>query len=79
MTDVSTSIHEPFDLIRLSLSERVLVKLRGDREMRGILHAYDGHMNLILGDVEETIYDKYLRTQVLSLSRFVYFAAYMGL
>ena len=57
MTDVTTSIHEPFDLIRLSLSERVLVKLRGDREMRGILHAYDGHMNLILGDVEETIYD----------------------
>lgn len=50
-------VNEPFDLIRMSLSERVLVKLRGDREIRGILHAYDGHMNLILGDVEETIYD----------------------
>jgi len=50
-------VNEPFDLIRLSLSERVLVKLRGDREIRGILHAYDGHMNLIMGDVEETIYD----------------------
>lgn len=50
-------VTEPFDLIRLSISERVLVKLRGDRELRGVLHAYDGHMNLIMGDVEETIYD----------------------
>ncbi|TFY52754.1 hypothetical protein EVG20_g10415 [Dentipellis fragilis] len=49
------AIQEPFDLIRLSLSERVFVKLRGDRELTGVLHAYDGHMNLILSDVEETI------------------------
>ncbi|KAI0311971.1 hypothetical protein OF83DRAFT_1148444 [Amylostereum chailletii] len=53
--EVSSGIQEPFDLIRLSLSERVFVKLRGDRELTGILHAYDGHMNLILSDVEETI------------------------
>ena len=33
------------------------MKLRGDRELRGVLHAYDGHMNLIMGDVEETVYD----------------------
>jgi hypothetical protein len=36
--DSSTGIQEPFDLIRLSLSERVFVKLRGDRELTGILH-----------------------------------------
>ncbi|KAF7981643.1 hypothetical protein HWV62_18396 [Athelia sp. TMB] len=53
--DPSSGIQEPFDLIRLSLSERVFVKLRGDRELTGVLHAYDGHMNLILSDVEETI------------------------
>ncbi|KAI0307242.1 hypothetical protein B0F90DRAFT_1807892 [Multifurca ochricompacta] len=53
--DTSAGIQEPFDLIRLSLSERVFVKLRGDRELTGILHAYDGHMNLILSEVEETI------------------------
>lgn len=29
---------EPIDLIRVSLSERVFVKLRGDRELRGVLH-----------------------------------------
>lgn len=49
-------VNEPFDLMRLSLAERVFVKLRGDRELRGTLHAYDGHMNLIMSDVEETIY-----------------------
>ncbi|CAE7140149.1 unnamed protein product [Rhizoctonia solani] len=57
MADVAGSgvVQEPFDLIRLSLSERVYVKLRGDRELTGILHAYDGHMNLIMSDVEESI------------------------
>jgi len=55
MDSASSGIQEPFDLIRLSLSERVFVKLRGDRELTGVLHAYDGHMNLILSDVEETI------------------------
>ncbi|KAJ3282581.1 U4/U6-U5 snRNP complex subunit lsm3 [Borealophlyctis nickersoniae] len=29
--------------------------MRGDRELKGRLHAYDQHMNLVLGDVEETI------------------------
>ncbi|EDN05961.1 U6 snRNP-associated protein Lsm3 [Histoplasma capsulatum] len=47
---------EPLDLVRLSLDEVVFVKLRGDRELRGRLHAYDSHCNLVLGDVEETIY-----------------------
>ncbi|PCH41508.1 like-Sm ribonucleo protein, partial [Wolfiporia cocos MD-104 SS10] len=55
MDSAASGIQEPFDLIRLSLSERVFVKLRGDRQLSGILHAYDGHMNLILSDVEETI------------------------
>lgn len=36
--DPSAGIQEPFDLIRLSLSERVFVKLRGDRELTGVLH-----------------------------------------
>jgi hypothetical protein len=40
MADVAGSgaVQEPFDLIRLSLSERVYVKLRGDRELTGVLH-----------------------------------------
>jgi U6 snRNA-associated Sm-like protein LSm3 len=46
---------EPLDLIRLSLDERIYVKCRGDRELRGKLHAYDQHLNMVLGDVEETV------------------------
>ena len=42
--------------MRLSLDERVYVKLRGGRELRGRLHAYDSHCNMVLGDVEETIF-----------------------
>ncbi|KAL1976545.1 hypothetical protein VTN31DRAFT_2827 [Thermomyces dupontii] len=60
MADVDTaggsSVSEPLDLVRLSLDEIVFVKLRGDRELKGRLHAYDSHCNLVLGDVEETIY-----------------------
>ncbi|EFW99846.1 u6 small nuclear ribonucleoprotein [Grosmannia clavigera kw1407] len=47
---------EPLDLVKLLLDEPVFVKLRGDRELKGRLHAYDSHCNLVLGDVEETIY-----------------------
>jgi hypothetical protein len=38
MNGTSEGIQEPFDLIRLSLNERVFVKLRGDRELNGVLH-----------------------------------------
>eukprot|EP01123_Difflugia_compressa_P003534 TRINITY_DN14651_c0_g1_i1.p1 TRINITY_DN14651_c0_g1~~TRINITY_DN14651_c0_g1_i1.p1 ORF type:complete len:104 (+),score=15.08 TRINITY_DN14651_c0_g1_i1:23-313(+) len=51
---LGTTVEEPLDLIRLSLDERIFVKLRGDRELRGKLHAYDQHLNMILGDVTET-------------------------
>jgi len=30
-------VKEPLDLIRLSLDERIYVKMRGDRELRGKL------------------------------------------
>ena len=91
------TVKAPLDLIRLSLDERIYVKLRGERELRGRLHvrpcsvthhllvptlpallracnstcpllhacggtrvfphiqAYDQHLNMILGEVEETI------------------------
>lgn len=52
----ASSVSEPLDLVRLSLDEIVFVKLRGDRELKGRLHAYDSHCNVVLGDVEETIY-----------------------
>ncbi|XP_058733965.1 sm-like protein LSM3B, partial [Vicia villosa] len=48
-------VNEPLDLIRLNLDERIYVKLRSDRELRGKLHAFDQHLNMILGDVEEIV------------------------
>merc|ERR1712093_526824 len=54
--DGASAPAEPLDLVRLCLDEVVFVKLRGDRELKGRLHAYDSHCNLVLGDVEETIY-----------------------
>ncbi|XP_076275652.1 U6 snRNA-associated Sm-like protein LSm3 isoform X1 [Rhynchophorus ferrugineus] len=51
----SITVKEPLDLVRLSLDERIYVKMRNDREIRGRLHAYDQHMNMILSDAEETI------------------------
>ena len=35
---VANTVEEPLDLIRLSLDERIYVKLRNDRELRGKLH-----------------------------------------
>ncbi|KAJ1984565.1 Sm-like protein lsm3b [Dimargaris cristalligena] len=52
---VQSSVEEPLDLVRLSLDENIYVKLRGDRELRGKLHAFDQHLNMVLGDVEENV------------------------
>ncbi|CAH2080541.1 unnamed protein product, partial [Thlaspi arvense] len=54
-SEEDSAVKEPLDLIRLSLDERIYVKLRNDRELRGKLHAYDQHLNMILGDVEEIV------------------------
>ena len=43
----STVIDEPFDLIRMSLDERVYVKMKNGRELRGRLYAYDQHLNMV--------------------------------
>eukprot|EP00897_Mesotaenium_endlicherianum_P004234 jgi/Mesen1/3839/ME000207S02854 len=55
MAEEDSTVKEPLDLIRLSLDERIYVKLRGERELRGKLHAYDQHLNMILGEVEEVV------------------------
>ena len=34
----SNTVEEPLDLIRLSLDEKIYVKMRNDRELRGRLH-----------------------------------------
>uniref|UniRef100_A0A8D0GHM4 U6 snRNA-associated Sm-like protein LSm3 n=1 Tax=Sphenodon punctatus TaxID=8508 RepID=A0A8D0GHM4_SPHPU len=51
----TNTVEESLDLIRLSLDELIYVKMRNDQELRGRLHAYDERLNMILGDVEETV------------------------
>lgn len=36
----TNTVEEPLDLIRLSLDERIYVKMRNDRELRGRLHVF---------------------------------------
>ncbi|OCF31729.1 U6 snRNA-associated Sm-like protein LSm3 [Kwoniella heveanensis CBS 569] len=52
----NSSISEPLDLVKLALGERVFIKLRGDRTVTGVLHAYDAHMNVVLSQVEESVH-----------------------
>uniref|UniRef100_A0A8C6QNX0 U6 snRNA-associated Sm-like protein LSm3 n=1 Tax=Nannospalax galili TaxID=1026970 RepID=A0A8C6QNX0_NANGA len=51
----TNTVEEPLGLTRLSLDERIYVKMRNDRELCDRLHAYDQHLHMILGDVEETV------------------------
>ena len=48
-------VEEPLDLIRLFLDEKINVKMRNKRDLRGRFHAYDQHVNMIPSDVKETI------------------------
>ena len=38
MSEEDATVKEPLDLIRLSLDEKIYVKLRHDREIKGRLH-----------------------------------------
>ncbi len=41
------------DLLSKSLNAQVLVKLKGDRKLRGRLRGYDQHLNLILEQAQD--------------------------
>ena len=43
----------PFDVLNNSLNNNVLVKLKGEVEVRGMLASFDVHMNLVLDNAEE--------------------------
>ncbi|BEI79617.1 hypothetical protein CcaverHIS002_0101460 [Cutaneotrichosporon cavernicola] len=66
---VNATINEPLDVVKLSLGERVFIKLRGDRTLTGTLHAYDAHMNLVLSGVEESIHTVERRTSEMLFVR----------
>jgi len=41
-----------------SLGSFVLVKLKGGREVRGLMKSFDQHLNLVLDSAEELVPDK---------------------
>lgn len=51
------NVEEPLDLIRLSLDERIYVKMRNERELRGRLNVSD--LLLLFPDWEDS--DIYLK------------------
>jgi len=51
----------PFDFLNESVNKTVLVRLKGKRELRGILKAFDVHMNIVMDEVEELEDDKVIK------------------
>ena len=47
------SIQTPLDNLRKSVNQRVIIKLRSGCQLIGELHAYDQHLNMVLGNVDE--------------------------
>ena len=47
---------KPLDFLHNALKKPIILKLRGRREVRGILQSYDQHLNLHLEDTEIIYY-----------------------
>lgn len=60
---------KPLDLLNRTLSNRVIVELRSNKEYRGILDGYDQHMNLVLKNAEELLEGKTTRTLEVAVVR----------
>jgi len=48
-------MERPFDVLDSSLNKSVLVSLKGGIEFRGIMVAYDVHMNVVLQNAEQIV------------------------
>lgn len=50
-------VSRPFDLLNDALGKEALVILKAGRQVRGVLLAFDVHMNLVVDDAELTEQD----------------------
>ena len=60
---------KPLDLLQQSLHKRVLVEMKGGQSFRGVLDAYDQHLNLVLSGAEEVVRDEVTPRPGLTLLR----------
>lgn len=49
------TLSRPFDTLNKAIGSQVLLKLKGEKEMRGTLKAFDVHLNVILEEAEELV------------------------
>jgi len=47
----------PFDDLTKALDQQVMVKLKGNKTLSGVLKAFDVHLNLVLENTEETSFN----------------------
>jgi small nuclear ribonucleoprotein len=45
---------KPLEVLQQNLHKSVLVEIRGGHSFRGVLDAFDQHLNLVLSNAEET-------------------------
>jgi len=50
---MTKELARPFDLLNEAMNNPVLVKLKGNTNIRGILKTFDQHMNIVLMEAEE--------------------------
>ena len=51
----------PFDMLKTAIDSNVLVRIKGDKDLRGVLKAFDIHMNLVLDDAEDTTEENHIK------------------
>eukprot|EP00768_Dysnectes_brevis_P005789 gnl/Dysnectes_brevis/4329_a5761_969.p1 GENE.gnl/Dysnectes_brevis/4329_a5761_969~~gnl/Dysnectes_brevis/4329_a5761_969.p1 ORF type:complete len:111 (+),score=3.00 gnl/Dysnectes_brevis/4329_a5761_969:21-353(+) len=51
---MTQTLDSPLDLLKISIDEQIYVKLKDNREIVATLHAFDQHLNLVVGNAQET-------------------------
>jgi small nuclear ribonucleoprotein len=60
---------KPLELLQQSLHKRVLVEMKGGRSYRGILDAFDQHLNVVLSSAEEVVEESVTPRRGITLLR----------
>jgi len=60
---------KPLSLLNQSISQNVMVELKGGRGYRGTLDGFDPHMNLVLRNAEELLNNETTRKVDLAIVR----------